>query len=42
MKKLYEIPELDILRFDIQEPITAAEGLSIGGGLIGDEGVEEW
>ena len=36
MKKTYEIPELSIQCFDIQEPITAEGNLSIG------EDLEEW
>lgn len=42
MKKFYEIPELDVRRFEVQEPITAEEGFSFGNGLIGDEDIEDW
>ncbi len=41
MKKAYEVPELDILRLDVQDAI-ANLSTAIGAGLFGGEGVEEW
>ncbi len=42
MEKFYEIPELNVVRFNMHEPVTTENVLSIGDGFTGDEGVEEW
>ncbi len=42
MKKFYEIPELDVLRFEMTETLTSDPEEAISGMFDYGEGVEEW
>lgn len=42
MRKLYEIPEVDVVRFEMSETLTSDPEQMISGVFDYGEGVEEW